>query len=140
MAEARLTRSEKRALALWVLFGALGLLFAQRYFFRAFPEASIDFKVSQKDAANRAKKFLGDLGENVSDYKSSVVFEVDDNAKTYLERELGLQQANRMMSSEVDVLVRSNALQVSRFAVSLRAHELVTLISFFEVSFVFVQQ
>jgi len=95
--------SEKRALILWILFGALGLLFAQRYFFRAFPEASIDFKVSQKEAETRAKKFLGDLGENVNDYKSSVVFEVDDNAKTYLERELGLQQANRVMSSEVDV-------------------------------------
>ena len=103
MADARLTGSEKRALILWVVFGALGLLFAQRYFFRAFPEASIDFKVSQKEAETRAKKFLADLGENVSDYKSSVVFEVDDNAKTYLERELGLQQANRVMSSEVDV-------------------------------------
>jgi membrane protease YdiL (CAAX protease family) len=101
--DAPLTGSEKRALILWILFGALGLLFAQRYFFRAFPEASIDFKVSQKDAENRARKFLSDLGENVKDYKSSVVFEVDDNAKTYLERELGLQQANRVMSSEVDV-------------------------------------
>jgi membrane protease YdiL (CAAX protease family) len=101
--DARLTGSEKRALVLWILFGALGLLFAQRYFFRAFPEASIDFKVSQHEAETRARKFLGDLGENVNDYKSSVVFEVDDNAKTYLERELGLQQANRVMSSEVDV-------------------------------------
>jgi membrane protease YdiL (CAAX protease family) len=101
--DARLTASEKRALILWILCGALGLMFAQRYFFRAFPEASIDFKVSQKEAETRARKFLGDLGENVNDYKSSVVFEVDDNAKTYLERELGLQQANRVMSSEVDV-------------------------------------
>jgi len=101
--DARLTGSEKRALILWILFGALGLLLAQRYFFRAFPEASIDFKVSQNEAETRARKFLADLGENVSDYKSSVVFEVDDNAKTYLERELGLQQANRVMSREVDV-------------------------------------
>jgi membrane protease YdiL (CAAX protease family) len=101
--DVRLTGSEKRALVLWIIFGAMGLLFAQRYFFRAFPEASIDFKVSQKEAVNRAKKFLGDLGENVNDYKSSVVFEVDDNAKTYLERELGLQQANRVMSGDVDV-------------------------------------
>jgi len=103
LADARLTGSEKRALVLWILFGALGLVFAQRYFFRAFPEASIDFKVPQKEAVTRAKKFLGDLGENVDDYKSSVVFEVDDNAKTYLERELSLQQANRVMSNEVDV-------------------------------------
>jgi membrane protease YdiL (CAAX protease family) len=101
--DGRLTVSEKRALILWILCGALGLLFAQRYFFRAFPEASIDFKVSQNEAETRARKFLADLGENVNDYKSSIVFEVDDNAKTYLERELGLQQANQVMSSEVDV-------------------------------------
>ena len=38
------------------------------------------------------------LGENVNGYQSSITFEVDDNAKTYLERELGLQEANRLMS------------------------------------------
>jgi membrane protease YdiL (CAAX protease family) len=103
LADARLTGSEKRALILWVICGVLGLMFAQRYFFRAFPEASIDFKVSQQEAVTRAAKFLEGLGENVNDYKSSVVFEVDDDAKTYMERELGLQQANRLMSSEVDV-------------------------------------
>jgi membrane protease YdiL (CAAX protease family) len=103
LVDARLTGSEKRALILWIICGALGLLFAQRYFFRAFPEASIDFKVPQKEAVERAKKFIEGLGENVDGYKSSVVFEVDDDAKTYLERELGLQQANRLMSSEVDV-------------------------------------
>jgi membrane protease YdiL (CAAX protease family) len=99
----RLTGSEKRALVLWVLLGIVGVVFAQKYFFRAFPEASVDFKVSRNEAVARAQKFIGSVGEDVSGYQSAIVFEVDDNAKTYLEREVGLQQANRLMSSELNI-------------------------------------
>jgi membrane protease YdiL (CAAX protease family) len=99
----RLTGSEKGALVLWVLLGITGVVFAQKYFFRAFPEASVDFKVSRNEALERAQKFIGSVGEDVSGYQSAIVFEVDDNAKTYLEREVGLQQANRLMSSELNI-------------------------------------
>ncbi|MGC0772773.1 MAG: CPBP family intramembrane glutamic endopeptidase [Candidatus Acidiferrum sp.] len=103
MAEDRLTSSDKRALVLWVLLGIVGAVFAHKYFFRAFPEASVDFKVSRSEALARAGTFVGSLGENISGYQSAIVFDVDDNAKTYLEREVGLQQANRLMSSELNI-------------------------------------
>jgi membrane protease YdiL (CAAX protease family) len=99
----RLTGSDKRALFLWVLAGIIGVLFAQKYFFRAFPEASVNFQVSREEALARAQKFVSGMGENVSGYRSAVAFDVDDDAKTYLERELGLQQANQIMSSDVHV-------------------------------------
>ena len=99
--ETRLTGSDKRALALWIIFGIFGVVFAHRYFFQAFPEASIDFKVTQQDALQKAKQFLGSLGENVEGYKSTVVFDQDDNAKTYLERQLGLKVANQLMAGAV---------------------------------------
>jgi len=103
VAEDRLTSSDKRALLLWVLLGIVGVVFAQKYFFRAFPEASVDFKVSRAEALARAKQFVGSLGEDVSGYQSAIVFDVDDNAKTYLEREVGLQQANQLMASELNI-------------------------------------
>jgi membrane protease YdiL (CAAX protease family) len=103
VAEDRLTGSDKRALLLWILLGIVGVVFAQKYFFQAFPEASVDFKVSRAEALARAQKFVGSLGEDVSGYQSAIVFDVDDNAKTYLEREVGLQQANRLMSSELNI-------------------------------------
>jgi membrane protease YdiL (CAAX protease family) len=99
----RLTRSEKRALLLWVIAGVLGAWFAQKYFFRAFPEASVNFKVSRDEALSRAQGFVGSLGENVSGYQTAIVFNLDDNAKTYLERELGLQQANQLMSRQLNI-------------------------------------
>jgi membrane protease YdiL (CAAX protease family) len=103
VAEDRLTGSDKRALLLWVLLGIVGVVFAQKYFFRAFPEASVDFKVSRAEALARAKQFVGSLGEDVSGYQSAIVFDLDDNAKTYLEREVGLQQANQLMASELNI-------------------------------------
>jgi len=99
----RLTGSDKRALLLWVAAGILGIVFAQQYFFRAFPEASVNFQVSREEALSRAQKFVTGLGENVSGYRSAVAFDVDDEAKTYLERELDLRQANQIMSSDVHV-------------------------------------
>jgi hypothetical protein len=99
----RLTGSDKRALFLWVAAGIFGALFAYKYFFRAFPEASVNFQVSREEALARAQKFVTGLGENVSGYRSAIVFNVDDNAKVYLERQLGLQEANRLMSSELNI-------------------------------------
>src|SRR6266851_9499358 len=99
----RLTVSDKRALLLWMLAGVIGIVFAQKYFFRAFPEASINFQVSREEALVRAQKFVTGLGENVNGYRSAIVFNVDDNAKVYLERQLGLQQANKLMSSELNI-------------------------------------
>src|SRR3989440_6597019 len=99
----RLTGSDKRTLLLWVVVGILGALFAYKYFFRAFPEASVNFQVPREEALERAQKFVGGLREDVSGYQSTIVFAVDDNAKVYLERQLGLQQANKLMSSELNI-------------------------------------
>jgi membrane protease YdiL (CAAX protease family) len=99
----RLTSANKLALLLWVIAGIAGALFAHKYYFRAFPEASVNFKVSRGEALARAKQFLASEGQDAASYQSAIVFNVDDNAKTYLERETGLEQANRLMSSELNI-------------------------------------
>src|SRR6202521_1534895 len=99
----RLSGSEKRALLLWVALGIVGTIFAYKYFFRAFPEASVDFRVTRSEALQRAQSFVAGLGENVSGYRSAIVFDVDDNAKTYLERELGLKRAKEFVWSQVNI-------------------------------------
>src|SRR5712671_468069 len=81
----------------------IGTLFAYKYFFRAFPEASVDFRVTRPEALKVAQDFVTGLGENVGGYRSAIVFSVDDDAKTYLERELGLKEANQMMSSQLHI-------------------------------------
>jgi len=103
VADDRLTGSDKRALVFWVVLGIVGAVFAYKYFFRAFPEASVNFQVSREEALKRAQNFVTGLGENISGYQSAIVFNVDENAKVYLERELGLEEANRLMSSELNI-------------------------------------
>src|SRR5215471_15250646 len=103
VAKVLLSGSEKRALVLWVLAGIVGLWYAQRHFFEAFPEASIEFKVSRAEALEQAKQFVQSLGNDTKGYRSAIAFSVNDNAKTYLEREVGLKEANRLMESEVNV-------------------------------------
>ncbi|HEX3543679.1 MAG TPA: CPBP family intramembrane glutamic endopeptidase [Candidatus Acidoferrum sp.] len=103
MSTDRLTSANKLALVMWVIAGIAGALFAYKYYFRAFPEASVNFKVSRAEVLGRAKEFLASEGQDAASYQSAIVFEVDDNAKTYLERETGLEQANRLMSLELNV-------------------------------------
>jgi len=99
----RLTSSDKRALLLWVLAGVIGALCAYKFYFRAFPEASVNFQVSREEALKRAQTFVAGMGQDVSGYQSAIIFNLDENAKTYLEREVGLQQANQIMSSQLNI-------------------------------------
>lgn len=101
--EDRLERSDRMVLLLWILLGLAGAGVAYKYFFRAFPEAAVDFKVSRPGALERARGFLVGRQHDLSGYRSGILFTVDENAKTYLEREVGLEQANRLMASEVSV-------------------------------------
>jgi membrane protease YdiL (CAAX protease family) len=90
-------------LLLWLLAALVGASVAYRYFFRAFPEAAVDFKVTRGAALERARIFAAMQGIALQDHQSTVVFDVNDDTKTYLEREIGLDQANRLMASEVSV-------------------------------------
>lgn len=103
VAEERLTGKDLRVLLLWILIGLVGAGVAFKYFFVAFPEASVDFKVSRPAAVEAARNFLAGQGRKLEGYQSSIVFDVDEDAKTYLEREVGLQQANELMASSVSV-------------------------------------
>jgi len=99
----RLEAADRRALYVWLLVGVIGALVAWRFFFVAFPEAAVDFRVSRPAALERARQFLTAQGFSTEGYESSIVFDLENTAKTYLERELGLEQANRLMAGEVAV-------------------------------------
>ena len=99
----RLDSKDAKVLLIWILAGILGACVAYTYSFRAFPEASVEFKVPRADALAVAKQFAAAQGAQLAGYDSSIVFDLDDTAKTYLEREVGLQQANRMMAAQVHI-------------------------------------
>jgi membrane protease YdiL (CAAX protease family) len=99
----RLDASDKKVLLIWILAGLLGAGLAYKYFYRAFPEASVEFKVPRTAALVFARQFAVSQGARLDGYQSSIIFDVDETAKTYLEREVGLEQANHLMASDLHV-------------------------------------
>ena len=92
----RLTRSDFRTIVLMVLLAAASLVAAIRYFHRAFPEASLTFKVSRGDSGSIATAFLRARGLNLSGYDHAARFGYDDSAKLYLERTKGIDGMNAL--------------------------------------------
>lgn len=110
----KLTGRDWRDLLGWILVAALGTAIAFRYFFVAFPEAAMDMRISRDEAEEIAREFVHQYVDPVSadhplvPYQNTRVFRVEEDAngggpKVYLERELGLAEANTLMASDVSV-------------------------------------
>jgi membrane protease YdiL (CAAX protease family) len=97
----RLRRSDLRFIAICLAMLAGTVWFSVRNFYRAFPEASIDFRVNRQAASSIAGKFLSDQGYRLGGYREASRFSFDDQAKTFLEREIGLERANQIMQSRL---------------------------------------
>jgi len=70
-------------------------------FYRAFPEASIDFRVNRDEGRDIARQFLASQGDDTTGYRDAASFNYDDQAKTFLEREAGLERANEILRTRV---------------------------------------
>ena len=88
-------------LALCALVAALSLAVGASLFYKAFPEAGIDFAVTREESRLQAEVFLADQGLATAAHHHSAVFSFDGTAKTFLERSLGLQGATRAIAETV---------------------------------------
>lgn len=97
----RLQAADYRFLAVCLALLAGTVWFSARYFHRAFPEASIDFRVTSAEARQIAGRFLVAQDLATEGYREASRFDFDNQAKTFLERELGLDRAGALMGSRV---------------------------------------
>jgi len=58
VAEERLQAKDLKVLLLWIVLGLAGAGVASRFFFAAFPEAAVDFRMSRPAAAEAARQFV----------------------------------------------------------------------------------
>ncbi len=94
-----------RTLLFWLIAGAVGLTIFLHFYPQAFPEASIDFRINRHQALEMGEKALKQLGvQNFSGYIRSAQFSWHETAKRFLEKTMGLTQANEIMRREVAVL------------------------------------
>ncbi len=99
----RLSRADRGLVAVCVTVIALGTAVGTTLFSKAFPEASIDFRVTREEARRVAELALHARGFDVAGRKALGVFDHDDEAKVFLERELGLTRAVPLLGREVPV-------------------------------------
>ena len=92
----RLNRSDFRTIVLTLLMAAASLAIAIRYFHRAFPEASLTFRVSRGESQSVATAFLRARGFDLDGYERASRFGYDDMAKLYLERTKGIDGMNAL--------------------------------------------
>ena len=97
----KLTKTEYKIIAVGILVSALSLVIGVKYFWRAFPEASIEFRVNRDDSTPVALKFLAERNLSVAGYRHAAVFDYDDSAKVYLERTQGLVKMNGLTRGPV---------------------------------------
>ncbi len=92
----RFTRVERIILAVAVAVAAVAGVFAWTNFTHAFPEAHLSFAVNRTSSAPVAETFLRRhapaAAAALAGRRHAAIFRVDDGAKVYLERELGLER------------------------------------------------
>jgi membrane protease YdiL (CAAX protease family) len=101
MTTERLRATDYRFVAVCLALLTACTWFSVRNFHRAFPEASIDFRVNRDQGQTLASGFLSANGYRTQGYREASSFGFDDDTKTFLEREVGLERANRIMGSRV---------------------------------------
>jgi len=101
----RLDRRDVRFVIVCLLVIAAGAATTAALFRRAFPEASIEFKVNRREARTLAESFLKSRGADLDGSRFAGQFDVDETAKTYLERELGLERAGKLYGRDAKIWI-----------------------------------
>ena len=99
----KLDRKDLRFILICVAVIAAGGAITLGLFRRAFPEASIEFRVNRQEARAVAEKFLRSRGRDIGRSRFAGSFDVEEEPKVYLERELGLETAGRYYGRDAKV-------------------------------------
>ncbi|MBI4533846.1 MAG: CPBP family intramembrane metalloprotease, partial [Candidatus Melainabacteria bacterium] len=97
--------AHRKDYSLWwlVAIGLIGVVVYLARSYEVFPSASIDLTISPKEILSQSKKWAQRLGYKQPYTVQSTIFSFDNEAKTFLEYELGLTEANKLMKDQVPV-------------------------------------
>ncbi len=98
-----LTKTERMILAGCLLAGLLFLIPGVNHFKEAFSEIHIDFPISKDNARELGRAFLSKNVQVPDDYREAIAFDVNESAKIFLEREIGLDQMGSQLKGMVDI-------------------------------------
>lgn len=99
----RFSSDDSLFLAICLAIALASVAIVIRYFASAFPQAAIDFQYDRNSSRPLAQRFVQRLGVDVRAMKHAARFDGDDQARIFLERELGLETATAVTTDRVRV-------------------------------------
>jgi len=99
----RFDKRDLRLVLVLIAVAAVSVAYTAYNFRAAFPQASINLRYSKDQISTMASKFLAGRGLRMDGFHQLTLFDPDETASLYLERELGLTEANRLMRGQVPV-------------------------------------
>lgn len=103
MPSGRFTRNDRLLIGAIALVAAVSVAYTFANYTAAFPQASLNLKLTSSQITASAERFLHAQGYHLAGYRHLTLFDPDDDARIYLEREAGLEKANQLMQREVSV-------------------------------------
>jgi len=103
MPSSQLSRNDRLLIGAILLVAAASAIYISANYTAAFPQASLNLKLTRDQITTAAQRFLQTQGFSPVGYRNLTLFDPDDDARIYLEREIGLERANRLMQGEVSV-------------------------------------
>lgn len=101
--QTRYTMNEKIFLFLLFVASIGSLFFFYQYKTLAFPEYNIDFQINKDQSAEKAEGFLSSRNIETTSYNQTTIFQEEHLDKTYLERELGVEQTTDLARQDFDL-------------------------------------
>jgi hypothetical protein len=99
----KLTRRDLRLVFVCLAVIVAGAAVTALLFRKAFPEASIEFRVNRGQARTQAEKFLASRRISVAGTRFAGRFGIEEEPKVYLERELGLERAGAFYGRDAKI-------------------------------------
>ena len=98
-----MSHSNYNAMLRFLLLGVCGVCIFSFLYTQAFPIASLHFKINHQQAFDKANNFLAGLGYDVSEYAYAQTFSRSAQAQVFLERTVGLENANDLSRRWVSI-------------------------------------
>lgn len=94
---------EKLLLIIFFILGIFSLLFFLNFKSQAFPEYNIDFKISRDQAKQLSFEQANKLGISLDNYTSATIFETNEEAKNYSERNVGVKETAQLAQNDLNL-------------------------------------
>lgn len=94
---------QKAALIIFSILAVISLITYINFRQYAFPEHSVKFEINKHQAESKAIDFASEYIQNPESYQKATIFEIDETAKNYLERELGAKTTGELAMKDASL-------------------------------------